>query len=220
MDIQQVHQLHMKSGCVLNFKCAVPGSTNPFTGSISFKNVFFPKNRKEYLLEGPQPYRNIRHHLRNIENGMMANLFHSAELAVEREDDKPTDKIISYAYELFSDFGSSAGRAIGSWFFLGFLVTFILFVSDGAIQAFTEATKYPGWKSFLINYADCWQNDLRRSFYLSFQNMLNPLSLFGIKILLVAKNGWLAIILAIQGLLSAILIALMIFAIRRRFKMG
>lgn len=219
LNINQANLIDMEGGCVLNIEVPAPGGAiNPLTGSIDFLNTFFPKNRKDYLLPGPQPYRNMRHHLRAIENGQMANLFHSAELAVERERDTGVNKFLSYAYQALSDFGSSAFRPIAWWFGIGILSTIIVFSTNGATPTF-GADKYPGWKAMLVaDNCDFWTG-VTKAAYLSFSTMLNPLDLMGHRTLLVPSNGWIFIILVFQALLSAILIALMILAIRRRFKM-
>lgn len=219
LNINQANLIDMEGGCVLNIEVPAPGGAiNPLTGSIDFLNTFFPKNRKDYLLPGPQPYRNMRHHLRAIENGQMANLFHSAELAVERERDTGVNKFLSYAYQALSDFGSSAFRPIAWWFGIGILSTIIVFSTNGATPTF-GADKYPGWKAMLVaDNCDFWTG-VTKAAYLSFSTMLNPLGLMGHRTLLVPSNGWIFIILVFQALLSAILIALMILAIRRRFKM-
>ena len=207
--------LHIESGFILDFICPVPGDSNPFSGSISLNNTFIPRDTKNYLLAGPQPYRNIRHHLKSIENGQLANFFHSAELAVERENDTFFNKVISHAYESFSDFGASALRPIIWWFIIGFASALLIYYFDGAVNAFSlNSEHYTGWRSILI----C--SNEYRSVYLSFQSMLNPLGVLGIKSLVIPASGWLVTYLLIQGLLSAILIALMIFAIRRRFKIS
>lgn len=58
----------MRGGCILNVECEPPGPVNPFTGPVSLRQVFLPRDSKSYLLEGPQPYRNLRAHLRSLEN--------------------------------------------------------------------------------------------------------------------------------------------------------
>lgn len=215
ITFENVTFLNIEKGFILNFICPVPGDNNPFSGSISFNNTFIPRDTKNYLLTGPQPYRNIRHHLKSIENGQLANFFHSAELAVERENDTYFNKVISHAYESFSDFGASALRPIIWWFIIGFVSALLIYYFDGAVNAFDiDGEHYTGWRSILI----C--NNEYRSVYLSFQSMLNPLGVLGIKSLVIPAFGWLVTYLLIQGLLSAILIALMIFAIRRRFKIS
>ncbi len=216
--IQQANLIDMEGGCVLNIEITAPGGANPLSGSIDFVNTFFPNNRKDYLLPGPQPYRNMRYHLRSIENGQMANLFHSAELAVERERDTGMNKFLSYGYQIFSDFGSSATRPIVSWFLLGIVSAIIIFFTNGATPAF-ETDKYPGWKAVLVADNCGTSTNLAKATYLSFSTMLNPLGQMGHRALLVPSKRWTFIMLIFQALLSAILIALMILAIRRRFKM-
>ncbi|MCW9024780.1 MAG: hypothetical protein OQK73_08855 [Gammaproteobacteria bacterium] len=215
INFNNVSFLHVEKGFILDFICPVPGSSNPFSGSISLNGTFIPRDTKNYLLTGPQPYRNIRHHLKSIENGQLANFFHSAELAVERENDTVFNKIISHAYESFSDFGASALRPIIWWFTIGFASALLIYYFDGAVNAFSlDSDHYTGWRDILI----C--SNGYRSVYLSFQSMLNPLGILGIKSLVIPASGWLVTYLLFQGLLSAILIALMIFAIRRRFKIS
>jgi len=219
LNIDQANLIDMVGGCVLNIEVPAPGGAiNPLTGSVDFVNTFFPRNRKDYLLPGPQPYRNMRHHLRAIENGQMANLFHSNELAVERERDTGMNKFLSYAYQALSDFGSSATRPIVWWFGIGLLSAIIIFSTNGATPTF-DAHKYPGWKAMLVADNCDFSTNAAKATYLSFSTMLNPLGLMGHRALLVPSTGWIFIVLVFQALLSAILIALMILAIRRRFKM-
>lgn len=211
LEINKAHQIHMEGGCVLNIQVAAPGNNNPLTGSVNFSNTFFPRNKFEYLLASAQPYRNMRHHLRAIENGHMANVFHSAELAVERADDSFLNKCISYAYELLSDFGSSALRPAVWWMGLLIVSTLVVCACDGAVPAF-DAGK--GWRQGLID-----GSELLKSVYLSFRSMINPLGLFGTKELIIPAHGWLVTFLSLVGLMSVSLITLFILAIRRRFKM-
>jgi len=216
--IKQARLIDMEGGCVLNIDIDAPGSTDPLTGSVDFVNTFFPRNRKNYLLPGPQPYRNMRHHLRAIENGQMANLFHSNELAVERERDTGMNKFLSYAYQALSDFGSSAFRPIVWWFVIGAFSAIVIFSTNGATPTF-GADKYPGWKAMLFADSCDSSTNAVKATYLSFSTMLNPLGLMGHRALLVPSTGGIFIMLVFQALLSAILIALIILAIRRRFKM-
>ena len=218
LNINQAHQIHMKGGCVLNIQIPAPGNTTPLTGSVLFAETFFPRKRGLYLLPGAQPYRNMRHHLRTIENGHMADLFHSAELAVERQDDTFINRMLSHAYELFSDFGSSALRPLLWWLLLFVLTVAIIFHADGAVQAFVSDDYYQGWRSSLLD-SNAWYADLLRSGYLAFRSMINPLGLFGVRELLAPATGWLVIYLSFAGLLSVVLITLFVLAVRRRFKM-
>lgn len=211
-----LRHFEMERGSLLNVQCPPPDGDNPFTGTVVFRNVFFPRDRKNYLLEGAQPYRNLRHHLRSLENAQMANLLHSAELAVERQDDTWPNRVISWLYELFSDFGSSALRPL-LWL-IGFVgVSFVwTYMSAGAVLASEE--KLIGWQEIFLR-KDC-AGDVLRSLYLAFQPIANPIGIFGKDPILVARFPSLAIWLSIQGMLSVVLIALTIFAIRRRFKIS
>jgi hypothetical protein len=207
----------MKGGSMLNVSCPPPSGGNPFTGTVSFKNVFFPRKRKVFILQGPQPYRNMRHHLRNLENAQMANLIHSAELAVEREDDSWINRILSYLYEWLSDFGSSALRPLLWQGFLFFLSMSLILNSDGAVPALPEpSSALVGWQTILQDPS--LSGNYARAVYLALQPVVNPIGIFGPKSLLVPRYPWLVVWLSLHGVMSVILLALLVFAIRRRFK--
>jgi hypothetical protein len=53
----------------------------------------------------------------------------------------------------------------------------------------------------------------------SFYSIIHPLGLFGGQPVLVASTQWLSGLLIVEGIFSATLIALTIFALRRRFKL-
>jgi hypothetical protein len=202
----------MQGGCLLNVACPPPGAGNPFTGTVSFTpDVFFPRERDTYILLGPQPYRNMRYHLRSLENAQMANLIHSAELAVEREDDSWTNRFVSYLYEWMSDFGSSALRP-SLWLVVLYLSSVcVIYHTDGAVPA----PELVGWQLALV---DPLCGDLTRALYLALQPVVNPIGIFGPKSLLIPRYSSLAVWLSLHGFFGLILLALLIFAIRRRFK--
>lgn len=214
LEHNAVAHLDMQGGCILNLECPPPGSENPFTGSVSLSNVFLPRSTEKYLLEGPQPYRNFRYHLRSLENAQTANLVHAAELAVERRADTKTNKLLSVLYETFSDFGSSTLRPLLWLGLLLMLSATITYITDGA--ALVEQP-YVGWRSILEQQDG--NGRLSRALVLAFQSTSNPLSILGGKSLVVPKYGYLALWSAIQGLFSVVFIALFVFAVRRRFKM-
>lgn len=218
--IKDVSLIDMEGGCVLNIDIPTPGGSNPLKGSVDFVRTFFPRNRTDWLLQGPQPYRNMRFHLRNIENGQMANLFHSAELAVERDRDTRFNRILSYAYELFSDFGSSAARPIIWWFTVAFLVAGILYSADGVVPSSSANEHFVGWRAVLVENGGGYLQRAAKALYLSFNTMLNPLDLLSYRALLVPGTPALFVLSLAQALLSAVLVALLILAIRRRFKMS
>lgn len=206
----------MRGGCILDIECHPPWEKSPFTGSVSIIDVFLPRDPEKYLIKTPQPYRNLRAHLRRLENSQGSNLIHSAELAIERVTDNRTNKLLSHLYEQFSDFGSSALRPL-VWLSLLWLVSFIvIFISDGAALAFAKED-YTGWRSLLTCTDTAGQ--VSRAAVLSLQQLASPLTILGAKPLLIPEYLWLAVWSVIHSLLSVVLLALFVLAVRRRFKM-
>lgn len=208
--------LAMRGGAVLDIECWAPSGKVPFTGSVYFdKKVDFPRVPGRRL-KGPQPYRNMRAHMLKLENIPMVSRFHSLEQAMEKEmEDSRFNRAISLVYSYLSDYGSSALRPF-LWFVSIFIITFSASLFDGVGHA--EVENLNGWQESLAGDDYCPR--ALRAFVLTWQATLNPLGIFGIKGLLFAQTGVLAFWLPFHGLLSAIFIALFIFAIRRRFKMS
>lgn len=210
-----ISSLDVNRGSILRIKCGPPGSGNPFKGSVTFKGTFLPTSRHDYLFSGPQPYRNMRHHLKSLENAQMANLFHSVELATERLDDTVPNKIFSYCYAAFSDYGSSAFRPL-LWLLATYLISAMLvYFSSGAV--IPDPASLSGWKNVLAEGGV--RGDISRSLVLALQPIVNPLQIFSVKALLDPRTGWIFVLMIVQSFLSIIWIALAVFAIRRRFKM-
>lgn len=209
-----IRYLKVENGCILNVDCPTPGKENPINGPVIFKNVFLPKNTQNYLLKDAQPYRNLRHYLREIENNQMSNFVHSAEMAVERENEPWANKLVSYFYQGISDFGSSWFRPFLWLISLTLFSAILLFCFDGA-EVRTEI-KYEGWQSELVG--DDGVSKFKRSLYLSAQSTYNLFSLFRSQAIILPSNGVVAFLTWLQTVFSIIIITLMIFAIRRRFK--
>ncbi|MEW6330815.1 MAG: hypothetical protein AB1560_05070 [Pseudomonadota bacterium] len=205
----------MRGGGIRQIDIDPPGSENPFTGSIWFEKTWFPTEKN--MVQGAQPYRNMRHHLRSLSNMQMADLFHALELRTERRQETWTNKAISYLYDLFSDFGSSILRPVLWLILLGVSVSYVLITSDGVIPTRLLESSAVGWQTTLLG--DDIFAPITRSFYLSFWSIIHPLGLFGGQPILVASTPWLSTMLIIEGIFAATLIALTIFAIRRRFKL-
>ena len=208
--------LKVENGCILNFDCPTPGAKNPFNGPIIFKKVFLPKNTNDYLLKDAQPYRNIRHFLREIENNQMSNFVHSAEMAVERENEPVVNKLVSYFYQGISDYGSSWFRPLVWLITLTLLSAVLIYGFDGA-QVRTDIS-YQGWHAEFVGKDDCAK--FKRSLYLSAQSTYNLFSLFRNQAIILPSNGLVAFLTWLQTIFSIIIITLMIFAIRRRFKIN
>lgn len=211
-----IYDFDMRGGSILDVECRPPWEASPFVGSVSLVDVFLPRDPHNYLIKGPQPYRNLRAHLRRLENSQGANLIHSAELAMERETDSNTNKFLSHVYERFSDFGASALRPL-VWLFAFWLVSFLAIYSvDGAALALPSG-EYTGWRAVLA--CEDRTGEVWRALVLSLQQMASPLTVLGAKPLLVPKHWPLVVWSVIHSLLSVVLLALFILAVRRRFKM-
>jgi hypothetical protein len=214
VDPGAVHDFDIRGGMVLDIQCPPPTGQSPFTGSVHFdRSVYLPR-KPGVRLAGPQPYRNMRAHMLKLENAPMVTRFHSLEQAVERHNQSLFDRAISVCYGALSDYGSSTIRPV-IWFLGVLLFTFVIvFVSDGAIP--TQSVDPKGWQSGLAG------EDLaaraERALVLTTGATVNPLGIFGLTGLLVARYGWLATWLPLHGLLSALCLVLLIFALRRRFE--
>jgi hypothetical protein len=203
-------------GMIFNIICSPPASELPFNGSVHFdRSVYLPKKSNEQM-RGAQAYRNLRSHMAKLENTPMVSRFNRLEQLVERERQTRFDRSISNLYQLLSDYGSSSLRPV-LWFILLFLITFVLVLRvDGADKG--NPNELAGWQTTL--FKEGLAPEVERAFVLTMQSTLNPVGVFGTKGLIVAKYDWLAGWLILHGLLSALFIALFIFAVRRRFKMS
>lgn len=136
---------------------------------------------------------------------------------MERETDSWPGWFLSHLYELGSDFGASIGRPllllVGLWLAMGLLIYF----ADGAMCAL-PVESYIGWRAVLIEPDIIGQ--IARAALLAVQPITNPLGVFGFKALMLAKYGWLNLVLLLDGIVSAALLALFFLAARRRFKMA
>ncbi len=213
---RNVGSFRVTSGGIHLISCTPPG-LNPFSATIHFdRSVYFPRTTAD-APERVQSYRNMRSHMLALENTPMVNRFHTLEQATERRlDGLGFNRFVSWLYEKLSDYGSSAFRPV-LWLVAMTITTgTLIYCFDGAVQAQPE--DYRGWQEALEGY-DAWPA-IERAFVLTMQATLNPLGIFGIKGLLIARYEWLALWLSFHGLATAVLVALFVFAIRRRFKMS
>ena len=207
----------MDGGGFLNLECPVPTEANPFLGPVSLRNIFVPRRSGPGGIQTAQPMRSLRAHLMDLGNIQAASVIHSAELALDRKDETDWNKFISYFYEISSDFGAATFRPLGLLLSL-FFATFLLGGLFEAVELQVDPSALVGWQEILG--ADGRSGDSARAALLAVQPIVNPLGIFGVKALVVAKNIWMAGWILVQGIISPILIAMFIFALRRRFKMG
>ncbi len=214
-----IESLNVTNGFILEFTCPPPHKINPFNGSVEFNNVYFPTNKEKLIYRDAQPFRNMRYHMKMLENTPMSNFFHTLELRAERNNDTQTNKAFSYLYDWFSGYGSSILKPF-LWL-LGFWLTSVtlFYFTDGLTTLETTKTNnlYIGWRSIFLESGQ-WAT-LSKAMYHSLIDIANPLGIFGAKSLLVPTNGWLAAWSIFHSLFSVIFITLTILSIRRRFKL-
>ncbi len=203
---------------LLSIECPVPGEKNPFCGSVSFSSVFLPRSTRGFPIAGAQPYRNMRFHLASLQNAPATAIFHSAEQAIEREGETWPNRFLSWLYEEFSDYGASPVRPL-IWLGLLWMATATLLFSTG-VDVGGSADDAVGWQNLL--YQQGWAGDLLRGAIVGFQpiSWLGSLLSSGPSVPLVPNSFLAQIWLVIDGVLSTVLLALFIFALRRRFRMA
>ena len=213
-------RLVINSGSVRSINCPAPHEENPFVGSVSISpDVDFPTSPTSKLLGGSQGYRNIRHHLEDLQNVPAANLMRHIELQTDfhYREDTGLRRFINRVYGIFSDHGNSPGKPlvwmVGLWVFVGVA----LFFFDGGAQALPDPL-FAGWREVLRGEGN-W-SQFARTIYLILQSTFNPLGLLGSRHLIVAESEWAHLLLIVQGLCSDLWIAMSIFGIRKRFKVS
>lgn len=216
MNMNSISDIKIINCTVFNIYCPTTYQENPFIGSVSLSGNFFPKSTKDFPLKNAQAYRNLRAHLLALQNTVAADKFHALEQAVERETDTLFNRIVSYVYEGLSDFGGSILRPVVWLLLLTVASVLLIVIIDGAVRGL-DLSVYQGWRAGLLEN-DTWGR-VARAFTLGTQPLYNPLGIFGAKTLLVARSGWIAFWLSFQAFFSAVLVALTILSVRRRFKM-
>lgn len=93
----------------------------------------------------------------------------------------------------------------------------LIYLGDGAVLVMDEDSYQDNWRDILVNPG--FIGRFSKAIFLGIQPIINPLGVFGLKTILVAKQSWLALLMAVEGLFSVTLVALFILAIRRRFRM-
>lgn len=213
-----IRHFSYRDGGIGDIDCPGSVANNPFTGSVVFSKVFLPRTRRGFQIEGAQPYRNMRYHLAQLQNGPAASIFHSAELAVERDDERGLNWFFNFLYEEFSDYGASPVRPL-IWLGLLWIATATLLFATG-VEIGGSPKDAVGWQSLL--YRTDWKGDLLRAVIVGFQpiSWLGSLISPGQPVAMVPSCLLTQIWLVIDGILSTVLLALFIFALRRRFRMA
>jgi len=215
--------LVVKGGGFLDFDLPQPGGANPFLGAVVFNSIYLPRSTSGVPLEGAQQYRNLRSHLLDLQDLRSAGVVHAAEQAVERETDGWFSWSLSWLYQLASDFGYSPLRPV-LWFFAVWIGLAALLMITGAALSTVGCEPLEdviGWRQTLC--AEGVAGDLARATALSAPqpfSILAALAVPGRQVAIIAESFWVDALLVLSGLISTVLLALFIFAVRRRFRLS
>lgn len=202
--------LTIRGGHVLDFDLPPADGENPFVGEVKMTNVVMPARSYESQLATGQVYRNMQAHLADLKNFPLRDQFHALEMELDRKSNPwAFSSIVSLAYDRFARYGLSAGRPL-LWLFG--LTTASALLSGGLGQGVCELGEKHGWRQHLVDGS--WHCGL----LLGTTPLTNPLGLFSKDPIAIAKTWYWAAWLTVQGLLSAVLIALALLAIRRKFR--
>ena len=166
----------------------------------------------------PQDYRNARINLQARGNQQAAGVFHAIEQSLERRSyPVGISRFLSWGYEVMADFGNSIARPI-AWFF-GLTVTGMgveYATNDAVPEQVVAATN--GWRGALASPGPAWR--LMRSAVLELRYVRDPLAFLSPRGLVASGSVWISSFLVWQSLLSLTALALLIIAVRRRFKLS
>ena len=208
---KSVNDFIFESGGIYSVICPPPDGENPFTGTITLSDVYFPTSRKKTsLFPGPQQYRNLRSHLEKLNNGNASSLMRAKELASNREEEKGISLWFSRLYWWVSNYGLSPGRPLIAIVIFYFMTVVGIYGLDGG--AITKNPyKLKGWETSLKEKGI-------RSVILPVQSMLNPVGAFRQNQILIPNTAWGKIVLVAYGFISDGLLLFFILSLRKHFK--
>ncbi|OQW37787.1 MAG: hypothetical protein A4E19_12240 [Nitrospira sp. SG-bin1] len=214
---KSVGRLSVTGGGIAQIKCPSSDSENPFTGAVSFKEVFLPSSPGQTrLFQGPHAYRSLYAHLKKLDNALMANQMRSLQLRAERVDEHDRfSRFTNWIYGTFANYGMSPGRPIWWLCCAYFLAVIGCYYFDPGMLV-QSGDFYVGAYSTLLD-----ENGGRctRSILLPLHSITNPFGVFfDTRKLIVPITGWGSLLLTLQGLFSDILLVMTVLSIRRRFK--
>jgi len=208
-------------GYALDLALPAANEGNPFVGEVTIVDTEFPGRSWGLPLLTAQAYRNMQAHLTALKNVPLRDHFHALELRLERTEGVWSFQgFMSWVYDWTSNYGQSAGRPIACLFALAALSAAITYGFDLAV--FVEESP-KGWREIFNGCKSAAEQidttcEVLKAAFLSGSQITNPLGLFNKEPIIVARDWWWALILTLQGLVSAVLVALTLLAIRRKFR--
>lgn len=189
----------------------------PVRNELELMGTIFETSQDSLLYSGSQSLRNLRINMEKLENTVAAAHLRRHELRAERPNDPAATRFVSAFYDAFSEYGWNTTRPLLWLALIWGISTLIVSMFDGGVIALPLET-YVGWKERLI--FDDATGGLARSFWLSIQATFSPLAFLGYKQMVVAKFGLTKIFLIVEGLLTDGILLMLIFGIRKRFKIN
>jgi hypothetical protein len=211
IDPMGCRSLTVRGGHVLDLGLPPADGDNPFVGDVRISpDVVFPTRLYVERLATGQVYRNMQAHLADLKNFPLRDRFHAIEMEFDRRSSPWSfNSFVSLAYDVFAKYGLSAGRPL-AWLVA---MTVLSSLASGWFGlGVCEMDGRLGWRAELTDAS--W----RCGVLLGTSPLTNPLGLFSKEPIAIATNWYWAAWLTVQGLLSAVLIALSVLAIRRKFR--
>lgn len=164
------------------------------------------------LFKDAQSFRFLRMNFDRLENTILSNLMKTLEYRSDRHREPKLTRFINFLYDLCSEYGTNTTRPflilIGTWVLTA---TWLDWMNEAILT--NEISYYQGWMRILVD-SEWW-----RSFYLTTQSSYNYISIFGQEQSIIAKSHWVRGILFFEGLFSVGLFLMIIFGLRKRFKL-
>lgn len=164
-----------------------------------------------------QALSNLRNWAEGRPDGLTAHIARGAELAVETHEEKGFMKPVLCLWRIFGNYGLSPLRSIAWLVGLWLLMAGALLYTGTELGQSTSGGAEVGWRASLAG--EDWGAQISRAVVAASNNAINPFSVFSVRILVVPKDSFVAILMPIHGLISVGLILLTGFSLRRRLKL-
>lgn len=209
--------LRLRDTTILGVTCPPAGVRNPFLGSAKFENVDFSADKE--VRSDVQGYRNLRHHLMNLQDLEAAGLVQRVVLIGERElSGSKWYRFFSWCYQALSDFGNSVARPLGWWVFGSVGTIGLIFFMNGTALNPELALPEGSWHHNLTQ-PGCLSEFYRASI-LALDAWAGPFGVIFGQDVVAAKTIVASFLMVSARLLSTTLFALFLLALRRKFRMS
>jgi len=209
---KSLRYLDLQGGGVNRITSPLPNQQSPFLGSVHIaSSVKFSS-----AIENAQAFRNLRHHLIAIHNMEAASVFHTAEMRTLLKRQNKLDKFFNHIYRGISDYGNSTVRPLLLFIFFSVGNFLVFYLSDGATVP--EGTADVGWQLLLQDESKI--GIAARSATITLTQIVNPLGIFGLKSLVIAKSAMLVVSNALLCFAATTSLAFFVLALRRRFRLS